>query len=93
MQNITINNHGTVNIISASDIIGEAKDDLLRKLYYARNKNTIGSYQGWKQLLDWYYAFEYNKMIDYLKSLSGAGGATRNYCISKIKIIMSGGKL
>lgn len=88
---INIYNYGTVNITPDIETVGEAKDELLRSLYYARYKETLGGYQMWKQLLDWYYSFEYSKMIEHLKSCKGRGGATRNKCIRYLTIIIDGG--
>lgn len=87
---INIYNYGTVNISNA-DNISEARNELLRKMYYARNKETLGGYQAWKQLLDWYYALEYNKMIEHLRNCKGRGGKTRNECIRHLNIIINGG--
>lgn len=89
MQNITINNHGTVNIY-AEDLVGNAKDKLLTKLYYARNKETMGGYESWLKLLDMYYAEDFKGMRDFIKSCKGKGGRTRNECLHCIDVIMKG---
>ena len=64
-----------------------ARDELLRKLFYARHKPTIGGVSNWEKLLDQYYSGEYEEMIENISSFSGPGGATRNACIRLIKII------
>ena len=92
MGNIIIHNHGVVNICNTDkDTVAEAHDKLLRKMYYARNKQTFGEYKGWLKLLDMYYAFEYDDMIEFIKSCKGYGGKTRNECIRYIETIMKGG--
>ena len=56
MSNITIYNHGTVNIYeSVDDTVSKAKDALLNKMYFARYKQTMGGYEAWLQLLEMYY--------------------------------------
>lgn len=89
MNNITINNHGTVNIYNY-DIVENARDNLLTKLYHARYKETMGGYKAWLQLLDWYYMGDYNKMIIFIKSCTGKGGKTRNECLSYLYTILGG---
>jgi len=89
MQNITINN-STVYININEDTVSNAKSQLLEKLYYARNKDTMGGYEAWLQLLDWYYMGAYNKMIEHIKSCKGKGGATRAECLRYINTIMKG---
>lgn len=86
MNNFTINN-STVNIYISNDTIGDARDKLLTKLYYARNKSTMGGYAAWKVLLDMYYNGNYQGMINFIKSCRGKGGKTRNECINLINII------
>lgn len=89
MNNITIYNYGTVNICNA-DAINEAKDALLSKLYYARNKETMGGYQAWLELLDMYYAFDWKGMYNRIKSCKGKGGKTRHECLKCLATIMGG---
>ena len=86
MQNITINN-GTVFINYNDNTISEAKDKLLTKLYYARNKTTMGGYEAWLKLLDMYYANDLEEMKRFIQSCHGKGGKTRNECIQLINII------
>ena len=88
MNNITINN-STVNIYINEDKVKEARDKLLTKLYYARYKSTMGGYDAWLQLLDWYYSASYNKMIDFIRSCKGKGGKTRNECLAYLKTIIN----
>lgn len=95
MANIVIHNHGTVNIYNAnSTTVAEAKDELLTKLYHARNKQTMGGYDAWLELLDMYYAFDWKGMHNHISSYKGKGkgGKTRNECLRLIEIIMKGGK-
>ena len=89
MQNITINNQGTVNIY-AEDLVSKAKDLLLTKLYYARNKETMGGYEAWLELLDMYYAEDFEGMQEFIKSCKGKGGKTRNECLRHLNIIIGG---
>ena len=92
MANITINNHGTVNIYNVNDTtVSEAKDKLLSKMYYARHKNTMGGYEAWLDLLDMYYKHDWQCMLDHINSCHGKGGKTRNECIRHIETIMVGG--
>ena len=90
MQNITINNHGILNNYNSEDSVNQAKDKLLTKLYYARNKETMGGYEAWIELLDMYYAEDFEGMQQFIKSCKGKGGKTRNECIRCICIIMKG---
>lgn len=89
MQNITINNHGTVNIYGEGND-NSAKDKLLEKLYYARYKPTMGGYEGWLKLLDMYYLGNYRGMREFIKSCHGKGGKTRHECLNYLEIIMGG---
>ena len=92
MANITINNHGTVNIYEGVDnTVSEAKDNLLHKMYFARHKATLGGYKGWLKLLDLYYCEQYEEMYDFIKSCQGKGGKTRNECLAYLKTIIKGG--
>ena len=84
-KNITINN-STVNFYDR-DIVAEARDELLRRLFYARHKDTIGGYDNWLKLLDYYYRGEFEEMIENIKSIKGMGGATRNICLRLINTI------
>ena len=84
-KNINITN-STVNFYDR-DLAAEARDELLRRLFYARHKDTIGGYDNWLTLLDHYYCEEFEEMIENIKSIKGMGGATRNTCIRLIKII------
>ena len=83
---ISINN-STVTIYEYDNPAESARDELLRKLFYARHKTTIGGASNWEKLLDHYYSGEYEEMIENISSFSGPGGATRNACICLIKII------
>ena len=94
MANIVIHNNGTVNIYNVnSTTVAEAKDALLTKLYWARNKQTMGGYEAWLKLLDMYYAFDWQGMYNHIKSHKGIGkgGRTRNECLRLLETIMKGG--
>lgn len=94
MANIVINNQGgIVNIYNVNDTtVAEAKDALLTKLYWARNKQTLGGYEAWLELLDMYYAFDWQGMYDHIKACKGKGGKTRHDCLRLIETIMKGEK-
>lgn len=83
---ISINN-STVVVYECDNHAESARDELLRKLFYARHKATIGGVSNWEKLLDHYYSGEYEEMIENISSFSGPGGATRNACIRLIKTI------
>lgn len=70
--------------------ISEAKDELLTKLYYARNKQTMGGHKGWEYLISLYFSGDYSGMIDYIRSCKGYGGKTRNECIRLLNTIEGG---
>lgn len=93
MANITINNHGTVNIYEGVDhnAISEARDELLNKMYFSRYKQTLGGYEGWLALLDMYYSEQFEEMHKYIKSCQGKGGKTRHDCLKCLDIIIKGG--
>lgn len=84
----------TVNITNSTvnfyerDAVAEAKDELLRRLFYARKKDTMGGYDNWLLLLDLYYSGEYEEMIENISTYSGHGGATRKAVIKLLKIIL-----
>ena len=83
---ISINN-STVTIYECDNPAESARDELLRKLFYARHKATMGGVSNWEELLDHYYSGEYEEMIENISSFSGPGGATRKSCIKLIKTI------
>ena len=89
MNNFTINN-STVYININDNHISEAKDKLLAKLYYARNKDTMGNYAGWEKLLGMYHMADYQGMINFIRSCRGKGGKTRNECIHLLNVIKGG---
>ena len=84
-KNITITN-STVNFYDR-DQIAEARDELLRRQFYARHKDTIGGYDNWLTLLDHYYCEEFEDMIENIMSIKAMGGATRNACLRLINVI------
>ena len=83
---ISINN-STVTIHECDNQAENARDELLRRLFYARHKATMGGVSNWEKLLDHYYSGEYEEMIENISSFSGPGGATRKACINLIKTI------
>lgn len=83
---ISINN-STVIVYECDNHAKNARDELLRKLFYARHKATMGGVSNWEKLLDHYYSGEYEEMIENISSFSGPGGATRKACINLIKTI------
>lgn len=94
MANIIINN-SIVNIYNVNDTtVAEAKDALLTKLYWARHKQTFGGYEAWLDLLDMYYAFDWQGMHNHISSYKGKGkgGKTRNECLALVETIMKGEK-
>lgn len=88
MNGIMIKN-STVHIV-CEDTIGNARDNLLTKMYYARNKSTMGGYDAWLKLLDMYYACDFKGMQELIRSCKGMGGKTRNECLRYLDIIMRG---
>ena len=86
---ININN-STVYININDTTVSDAKDKLLTKLYYARNKGTMGGYEAWQKLLNMYYMGNYHGMRSFIESCRGKGGKTRNECIQYINIIIGG---
>ena len=88
MKNAKISiTNSTVVVYEYDNQAESARDELLRKLFYARNKATMGGISNWEKLLDNYYSGEYEEMIENISSFSGPGGATRNACIRLIKTI------
>lgn len=88
MKNAKISiNNSTVTIYEYDNIAENARDELLRRLFHARHKATMGGVENWEKLLDHYYSGEYDEMIENISSFKGKGGATRNACIRLIKTI------
>ena len=83
---ISITN-STVVVYEYDNHAKNARDELLRRLFYARHKATMGGVSNWEKLLDHYYSGEYEEMIENISSFSGPGGATRKACIKLIKTI------
>lgn len=85
---IEITNNGTINMVNIEDSNAEkAKDELLKRMFFARKNPTMGGYQTWIKLLDMYYSEEYDEMINKISSYFGYGGATRKKCIELLNII------
>ena len=70
--------------------VDKAKDELLTKMYYARNKQTLGGYNAWLNLLEMYYCEEYIDMLKYIAFCKGKGGSTRRRCKNLVKRIIIG---
>ena len=83
---ISITN-STVVVYEYDNHAKNARDELLRRLFYARHKATMGGVSNWEKLLNHYYSGEYEEMIENISSFSGPGGATRKVCIQLIKTI------
>lgn len=88
MNKIQITN-STVYINNAEET-EHARNELLSLMYYARNKETLGGYQKWQEMLDWYYSGDWVSMCSHILSCTGKGGATRKKCLKYIAIIMKG---
>lgn len=83
-MNATISiNNSTVIVYECDNRAKNARDELLRKLFHARHKATMGGASNWEN----YYSGEYEEMIENISSFSGPGGATRKACINLIKTI------
>ena len=89
-MNITMKNC-TVSIYEAENKVEKAKSELLNRLYYAREKDTMGGYQGWLELLDMYFMREYEAMVERIQSYAGYGQATRNACLKYLRTIIEEG--
>lgn len=89
-MNITMNNC-TVSIYEAEDKVEKAKSELLNRLYYAREKDTMGGREGWLELLDMYFMYRYEDMVERIKSFAGKGQATRNACLRCLNTIIEEG--
>lgn len=84
--NVTIN--GNVIVANNHDNVSKARDTLLTRMYYAREKPTLGGYSTWKWLLDRYYCGEYYEMYDYISHCPKS--ATRSICLKALSTIMGG---
>lgn len=87
---ITINNYGgniTINEVPKKNF--DPRSTLLSRMYYARNKQTLGGYDAWLQLLDMYYSGEYDKMIEHISSCKGRGN-TKSVCLKCLNMIKAG---
>ena len=88
-MSIIIINNGTLNIDGNNHkTVEQAKDELLTKMYHCRYKTTLGGYEAWLKLLQWYYSSRYQEMYDYIANCTGMGGKTRSECLAALKIIM-----
>lgn len=83
-MNITINNYGTIHI--TDEVVKNAKNKLLNRMYYARYKDTLGGYQTWLELLDYYFMGNYAKMYSIIASCPKS--STRTLCLNYLKDIM-----
>lgn len=56
-MNATISiNNSTVIVYECDNRAKNARDELLRKLFHARHKATMGGVSNWEKLLDHYYS-------------------------------------
>ena len=78
-------NYGT--IIEVADRVEFAKNDLLSRMYYARELPTMGGREVWLELLDMYYSRDWDGMIELIGGFKGAGGRTRSACIKDLNMI------
>ena len=93
MSIVINNNGGVVNIYNINETeVSKAKDKLLKKMYYARYKETMGGYKVWLELVDMYYAEDFKGMKKLINSFHSKGGKTRNECLECLEIIMKGGE-
>ena len=86
-MNIKITN-STVYVNGEEPKSEQARNELLSLMYHARNKETMGGYDKWKEMLDWYYSGDWVSMCAHILSCTGKGGATRKRCLKDIAIIM-----
>lgn len=89
-MNIKIENC-TVSIYEVENEVEKAKSDLLNKIFYAREKDTMGGREGWLKLLDMYFMKDYEGMVKKIEGYSGRGQATRNACLKYLKTIIKEG--
>ena len=89
-MNIVMHNC-TVSIYEAEDKVEKAKSELLNRLYYAREKDIMGGREGWLELLDMYFMYRYEDMVERIKSFTGKGQATRNACLRCLNTIIEEG--
>lgn len=80
-----------ITIYEKEDKVEKAKSDLLSRMYYARDKETMGGYDGWLKLLDLYFKQEYEAMLETIRAFSGKGGATRAACCRYLETIIKEG--
>ena len=67
--------------------ITAAKNDLLDRMYHARELPTMGGREVWLDLLDMYYTGSWDEMIETISLFTGPGGRTRQTCLRDLKII------
>ena len=80
-MNITINNYGgniTINEVPKKNF--DPRSTLLSRMYYARNKQTLGGYDAWLKLLE---------MIEHISSCKGRGN-TKSVCLKCLNMIKAG---
>ena len=80
----------TITIEITPEEVSHAHDDLMRRMFYARNKDTLGGYSAWVELCRMYGGLEYEAMLQYLRSLHGYGQPTRNTLIKSLETIIKG---
>lgn len=79
-----------ITITPTPDEVEQARDELRRRLFYARHKETLGGYEGWRTICAMLDGFEYAEALEHISSLTGKGQATRNACIEELKTILRG---
>lgn len=79
-----------ITITITPDEVERARDELRRRMFYARHKDTLGGYEGWRELCTMLDGFEYAAALERLSAITGYGQATRNACIKDLKTILRG---
>ena len=79
-----------ITITPTPDEVEQARDELRRRMFYARHKDTLGGYEGWRELCAMLDGFEYAEALQRISSMTGRGQATRNACIGDLKTILRG---
>lgn len=79
-------NYGTI-IEDSHARVEAAKNDLLERMYHARELPTMGGREVWLDLLDMYYTGSWDEMIATISLFTGPGGRTRRTCLRDLKII------
>lgn len=78
-------NYGTI-IEDPHARVEAAKNDLLDRMYHARELPTMGGREVWLDLLDMYYTGSWDEMIETISLFTGPG-ATSSTSISSLQIV------